>query len=74
MRSLTIDGLALCQVAVILAGQEPVTIASNNALNVAIVDIEEKTFHLVGCGSSGLFDRCLKVQDLVEIPRDENRR
>jgi len=74
MRSLTIDGLALRQVAVILASQEPVTIASNNALNVAIVDIEEKTLHLVGCRSSGLFDRCLKVQDLVEIPRDENPR
>jgi len=49
---LTINGLALRQIVVVLASQEPVAITSDNSLNVAIVDIEEEAFHLGGCRSS----------------------
>jgi hypothetical protein len=35
-RSRTIDGLALCQIAVVLAGQEAVAIATNDTFDVAI--------------------------------------
>lgn len=43
-RGVTIDGLALCQIAVLLACEEGVAVASHNTLNVASADVEEETF------------------------------
>lgn len=57
MRELAINSLALGQVIVILAGQKSIAIASDNPLNVAIIDIEEEALHLVGRNRE--FEGCL---------------
>lgn len=39
----TIDGLALRKVAILLAGEQRIPVATHNALNEARRDVEEKT-------------------------------
>jgi len=69
MTILTVNGLALRQVAIILACQESIAVAPNNPLNVAIVDIEEKAFHLRGCRSSLIvaLTRCSSRSSLAHV-------